>query len=160
MKKKNLIIALTLVLSLGVGVTAYADSKTPTTTSSSVTCSGYGFGKVAGIRGYDFMTNILKNKFGISDSDISNARNSGKTMYDIARDKGITEDQFKSAMVEERTKAVDEAVKNASITKEQGENIKSNIKENSSNCIPGKGAVNGKRGGGSCRGNGFFSGSN
>lgn len=160
MKKKNLIIALTLVLSLGVGVTAYADSKTETTTSSSVTCSGYGLGRITGMRGYDFMTNILKNKFGISDSDISTARNSGKTMYDIAKDKGITEDQFKSAMVEERTKAVDEAVKNGSITKEQGENIKSNIKENSSNCTSGKGPVNGKRGGGSCRGNGFCSGSN
>lgn len=160
MKKKNLIIALTLVLSLGVGVTAYADSKTPTTTGSGVTCTGYGFGKITGMRGYDFMTNILKNKFGISDSDISTARDSGKTIYDIAKDKGITEDQFKSAMVEERTKAVDEAVKNGSIAEEQGENIKSNIKENSSNCTPGKGPVNSKRSGGSCRGNGFCSGSN
>lgn len=153
MKKKNLAIVLTLVLSLGVGVTAYANSNSNSTTGSSITCSGYGLGRITGMRGYDFMTNILKNKFGISDSDISTAKDSGKTMYDIAKDKGITEDQFKSAMVEEKTKAVDEAVKNGKLTKEQGEDIKANIKENSSNCTPGKGPINGKRGGGSFRGN-------
>lgn len=150
MKKKNLIAAFALAVALGAGATAtaYADSAVVPSANTNTTSQGYGFGRIMGQRGSEFMTNLLKNKFGIADSDITNARNSGKTMFDLAKEKGITADQFKSAMVEEKSKAIDEAVKNGSVTKEQGDALKEKIINNSSNCVPGQGPAQGK-------GNGF-----
>lgn len=146
MKKKNFIITFALALALGIGATAtaYADSTAVPSTNTNTSSQCYGFGRITGQRGYEFMTNLLKNKFGISDNDITNARNSGKTMYNLAEEKGVTADQFKSAMLEERTKAIDEAVKNGSVTKEQGDALKARIQENSVNCTPGEGLAQGK----------------
>lgn len=150
MKKKNIIAALTLVIALGVGATTYAAS-TPNTTVNATTCNGYGIGRITGQRGSDFINNVLKNKFGLSDTDISNARNSGKSMYELAKEKGIPDEQLKSAMIEEKTKAIDEAVKNGSVSKEDGDSLKAKIKENSANC-PTPGQMKKGNGRGNCCG--------
>ncbi|WP_278330372.1 hypothetical protein [Clostridium magnum] len=42
------------------------------------------------MRGYDYITNILKSKLGLSDTDITNSINSRKTPYDLASEKGMT----------------------------------------------------------------------
>jgi hypothetical protein len=155
MKKKNLIATLTLTLVLGVGATAYADSNiADNTTKTPAVCQGSGFRAITGTRGYDFMTNLLKDKFGIAETELTEGRAAGKTMYDIANEKGITPEVFKETMLAEKINSVDDAVNNGSITKEQGEALKARINENSAACTtPGEGQ--GKRGAGMGNGAGM-----
>lgn len=130
MKKRNIIAALVLTISIGVGATAYAAS-----TDASVTPGQrLGLGRITSMRGYDYISNILKNKLGLTDTDITNATKSGKTLYDLAAEKGMTQEELKSSLLEERTKSIDDAVKKGTITKEEGETLKSKLNTNIQNC--------------------------
>ena len=95
---------------------------------------------VTGMRGYDYVESVLKNNLGMTDEEITAGLNSGKTMYDLAEEKGMTEDQFKAALLEERNKAVDKAVADGTITNEEGDSLKETLKNNLDNCtgIPGQ----------------------
>ncbi|MEG0771935.1 hypothetical protein [Clostridium sp.] len=142
MKKKNLIMVLTLTLALGVGATAYADSvtNTPNTNNTTVASQGAGFRAITGTRGYDFMINLLQGKFGIGETEITEGRAAGKTIFEIASEKGVTPEDFKATMLEEKINSIDEAITNGSVTKEQGEALKARIEENSATCTtPGEG---------------------
>ncbi|AWI05971.1 hypothetical protein [Clostridium drakei] len=142
MKKKNLIIALTMALAVGIGATAYASAaSTGVTNGNNTNHQGVGIGRVTGISGHDYVQSILKDKLGITDKEITDALNSGKTMYDLAKDKGMTEEQFKAALLEERNKAIDKAVADGKITKEEGASMKEKLKSNMESCtgIPGQG---------------------
>ncbi|MBM7869134.1 ribosomal protein S20 [Clostridium pascui] len=130
MKKRNVIAALVLTMSIGVGATAYAASNDTTVTSA----QRLGLGRITSMRGYDYVSNILKNKLGLTDSDITNAKNSGKTLYDLAAEKGMTEDELKSLLLEEKTKLIDSAVEKGTITKEEGETLKANLNANIQSC--------------------------
>lgn len=157
MKKKNLIIALTMAISVGLGATAYASTgSTNVTNGTNGIHQRDGLGRVTGTRGYDYVESILKSKLGMTDKEITDGLNSGKTMYDLAKEKGMTEDQFKAELLEERNKAVDRAVKDGEITKEEGDSIKATLKNNLQNCtgVPGERMGNGKRGTGHMMGNG------
>ena len=161
MKIKNIILALSIVSIIGVGTTAYA-----ATTNSQVesnlynqSCSGAGLGRVANLRGNDILRSLLNSK-GVSEEEISSALNSGKTLHDLLTEKGVTDEEIKEYMVNEKTKAVDEAVSSGKVTEEEGNQLKENIKENSANCTtPGEGNGNmmgtGNRGNGSGRGMGM-----
>jgi len=149
MKNKNLIIALTMTIAVGIGATAYAS--TGSTNSTNVTNSTYqrvGLSRVTGMRGYDYVQSILKNNLGMTDKEITDGLNSGKSMYDLAKEKGMTEEQFKAALLEERNKAVDKAIADGKITKEEGVAMKEILKNNLENCtgIPGERMGNGGRG--------------
>ena len=137
MKAKKLIIALTLTLTMGLGVTAYAQASTQPTAG---THQRAGMMMVTGMRGYDYVESVLKDKLGMTDEEITSGLNSGKTMYDLAEEKGMTEDQFKAALLEERNKAVDKAVADGIITNEEGAKLKETLKNNLDNCtgIPGQ----------------------
>lgn len=143
MRKKKLIIALTMTIAVGIGATAYAS-----TGSTNSPYQGAGLGRVTEMRGYDYVESILKNNLGMTDKEITDGLNSGKTMYDLAKKKGMTEEQFKAALLEERNKAVDKAVADGKITKEEGESIKVRLKNNLESCtgIPGERMGNGGRG--------------
>jgi len=143
MKKKNLVLTLAMTLAIGLGATAYA-----ATASSSNACHqglGTGLGRISGFRGFDIITNVLKGK-GVTDSEITNAINSGKTLNSLAKEKGISDDQLKKSLLEEKTKAIDNAVSKGTLTKEQGDAAKSRITENISNCTT-PGQMTGKMGG-------------
>ncbi|MFL0246296.1 hypothetical protein [Candidatus Clostridium stratigraminis] len=144
MKKRNIISAIVLTLAIGTGATAYAATtdNTANTVSSRVRL---GLGRITSMRGYDYIRNILKNKLGLSDTDITSAINSGKTPYELAAEKGMTQDQVKAALLEDKSKAIDEAVAKGTITKEEGENIKGNLKTNIQNCIGNFGQGQGQR---------------
>lgn len=137
MKKRNIIIGLALTLAIGSGVTVFA---TTTNNTSNITDSiinktcGTGMGWGIGQRGYESVEAVLKNKLGMTDSEITEARNSGKTMYEIAKEKGMSEEDFKAALLEEKYKAIDDAVSKETITKNQGEKYKTQIKNNIDNC--------------------------
>lgn len=132
MKKRNIISALALTMAIGMGATAYAASAD--TTAAGTPGQRLGLGRITSMRGYDYITNILKNKLGLSDTDITNATNSGKTLYDLAEEKGMTDEQLKASLLEERSKAIDAAVAKGTITKEEGENLKANLNTNMENC--------------------------
>lgn len=158
MKKRNIISALALTMAIGVGATAYA--ATADTTSAGASGERLGLGRITSMRGYDYISNILKSKLGLSDSDITNATNSGKTLYDLATEKGMTQDELKASLLEEKTKAIDDSVSKGTITKEEGENLKANLNTNIENCTGnfgkkqglGKGQGRGMKGNGQGRG--------
>lgn len=130
MKKRKMITALTLTMVIGMGATAYAAS----TNTTSAPIQRLGLGRITSMRGCDYISNILKNKLGLSDADISNGVSSGKTLYDLAAEKGMTDEELKAALLEERTKAIDTAVSQGKITKEEGEALKENLNNNIANC--------------------------
>ncbi|MEW9096627.1 MAG: hypothetical protein AB2417_16220 [Clostridiaceae bacterium] len=148
MKRKNIITTLALTLALGVGATAYAATASPKnintsninndTTSYSRRMGGrmgmYGH-HMMGFDGYDMMTSILKDKLNMSDKEIEDALNSGKHMWEIAEEKGMSNEDFRNVMIEERTKAIDEAIKNGTITKEEGERYKEDFENYMDDCL-------------------------
>lgn len=155
MISKKLILGLTIAITMGLGVTAYA-ANVETATSSNYTHQGVGLGRITGIRGYDYIKAVLKDKLGMTDEEITAGFNSGKTMYDLAKEKGMTEDEFKEALLEERNKGIDKAVTDGTITKEEGDSMKETLANNMDNCtgIPGQKAGNGN----GAKGNGRMSG--
>jgi ribosomal protein S20 len=158
MKKRNIISALVLTMAIGMGATAYAASADNTTAGTPG--QRLGLGRITSMRGYDYITNILKNKLGLSDTDITNAINSGKTPYDLVTEKGMSQEQLKASLLEERAKAIDDAVVKGTITKEEGENLKASLNTNIQNCTGnfgqrqglGRGQVRGMMGNGQGRG--------
>ncbi len=161
MKIKNIILALSIVSVIGVGTTAYAATTNSPAESNlyNQSCSGAGLGRVANLRGNDILRSLLNSK-GVSEEEISSALNSGKTLHDLLTEKGVTDEEIKEYMVNEKTKAIDEAVSSGKVTEVEGNQLKENIKENSANCTtPGEGNGNmmgtGNRGNGSGRGMGM-----
>jgi hypothetical protein len=150
MKAKKLIIALTMTLTMVLGITAYAS----TTESTIGTHQRAGLGMVTGVRGYDYVESVLKDNLGMTDAEITAGLNSGKTMYTLAEEKGMTVDQFKAALLNERNKAVDKAVADGTITNEEGASLKETLKNNLDNCTGVPGQRLGRNGAGSGRGNG------
>ena len=156
MKAKKLIIASTMILTMGLGITAYAS----TTQLTTGTHQRAGMMMVTGMRGYDYVESVLKDKLGMTDEEITTGLNSGKTMYALAEEKGMTENQFKEALLEERNKAVDKAVADGTITNEEGVSLKETLKNNLDNCtgIPGQRMGRNWAGRGNGQGTGHMSG--
>ncbi|EKQ56176.1 MULTISPECIES: hypothetical protein [unclassified Clostridium] len=140
MKSKKLILGLAMTITMGLGMTAYA-ANIETTTSTNYTHQQVGLARVTGIRGYDYVEAVLKNKLGMTDAEITAGFNSGKTMYDLAKEKGMTEDEFKAELLEERNQAIGKAVADGTITKEDGDSMKESLQNNMDACtgIPGQG---------------------
>ncbi|WP_234124212.1 hypothetical protein [Clostridium hydrogenum] len=146
MKIKKLLVAFAMTAVIGVGVSAYAETTTNTENH------GQGLGRITSMRGYDYVSAVLKDKLHMTDKEITDGLNSGKTMYDLAKGKGMSIEEFRKALIEEKSKAIDSAVEKGSVTKEQGESLKANINTNINNCDGTSGSVR--------RGNGQMSGGN
>jgi polyhydroxyalkanoate synthesis regulator phasin len=127
MIKRNvkLMTTLALALSLSIGVVT-ANAATAPTPSDSTQKIEHKVGKdnehVGSIH------SILKNNLGFTDAQIDNGRNSGKTAFDLAKEKGKTPDQLKAMIIEAQSKRIDEAVANGKITKEKAVTAKTNLK--------------------------------
>lgn len=156
MKKRHIVYSLILTLALGVGATAYASTETisdsntsnPVTSTTTAASSNerVGLRRITGMAGYDFMSQILKDKLNLSDEEIDKARLEGKTLYDIANEKGVSHDDLKNAMLDSKYKAIDNAASQGTITKEQADSYKETLKNNSLNAVPGESKANGRRG--------------
>ncbi|KOA21481.1 hypothetical protein CLHOM_01520 [Clostridium homopropionicum DSM 5847] len=149
MKKRNIATTLILALTLGIGATAYAateNANTSNTTTATNTRQPVGLNRAIGVRGYEFMESVLKDLGKLTDEEISKARLEGKTLYDIATEKGLSYDDLKNAMLNSKYKAIDDAVTKGTITSEQAATYKNAIKSNSENAVPGQGRINGRRG--------------
>ncbi|WP_143315160.1 hypothetical protein [Clostridium sp. HBUAS56017] len=135
MKSKKLIVTLAMAISIGLGVTAYAANAEATNNTTTCTQQRVGLSKVTGVKGYNYGESVLKDKLGMTDNEISTGFNSGKTIYDMAKEKGMSEADFKKALLEEKSNAIDEAVSAGNITKAEGDSMKAKIESNSQNCI-------------------------
>ena len=127
MVKRNLKImtalAITLSLSLGI-VTAHAAASSSTTPDATQKVESkmnnkVGFGNPA--------YSILESKLGFTKAQIDEAAKAGKTAFDLAKEKGMTEDQLKKAIVDEKSKKIDQAVTDGKISKEKADTIKAKL---------------------------------
>lgn len=150
MKRKKILSIAALTLAIGLTATAYA-STTEGTNSNSInnttsTTQGIGLRRITGMRGYDFVSSILKDKLKLNDEDINKARLDGKTLYDIAQEKGLSHDELKNSMLDAKYKAIDDAVLKGTITESEGKSYKEAIKSRSENAISGQGRINKMKG--------------
>lgn len=127
MVKRNLklmtALAITLSLSLGI-VTAHAAASSSTTPDATEKVESKMNNKVCfGNPAYS----ILESKLGFTKAQIDDAAKAGKTAFDLAKEKGMTEDQFKKAIVDENSKKIDQLVADGKITKEKADTIKANL---------------------------------
>lgn len=76
---------------------------------------------------------VLLNKIGTTHSEIEEAKQLEKTAYDLAKDKGFSEEQLKMFINHDRFIAIDELVLNRKISREIGEHVKGKIKEHTDN---------------------------
>lgn len=145
MKRKNLLLTLSMCTMLALGSTVYATSANNLNTSKpaavennnsqkSYNETGLGLRRRTGKRGYDFITSVIKDKLKVSDEEINKALAEGKTLVGFAKEKGLSEEDLKKTLVDSKSKAIDESVAKGDLSKEEGENIKNKIKENSKNC--------------------------
>jgi len=157
MKNKKIAIALTLTLALSATGVVFAAETSTTTPEATAVHQFLGMARATGIRGYDYVTSVLKNKLGFTDTQITDELNSRKTVYELAKEKGMSEETFQAALLAEKSKAVDASVTKGTITKEEGATLKENIKTNQSSCTGnfGEGSMNSNGTGNSnSRGNG------
>lgn len=113
---------------------------------------------------------ILAKSLDMDIEDVIALRQSGKSYYQIAADRGIKAEDYKEDLLKAKNAYVDELVKAGDITVEQGKLIKERMSTNIENCngqTPGLGRMSGGCGLGFGRGfgrmgngNGFRSNSN
>jgi hypothetical protein len=67
------------------------------------------------------MSKALTDLLGMTPGQLLDARMAGKTVLDIAKEKGVTEQQLADALVAGRKEALDQAVKDGKLTQEQAD---------------------------------------
>jgi hypothetical protein len=75
---------------------------------------------------------VLLNKIGATKSEVEEAKLLHISAYDLAKDKGFSEEQFNTFVNQERTREIDELVLNRKISDEVGESVKGKIMEHTS----------------------------
>lgn len=118
-------LALTLSLSTGFATTHAATlSSAKSSTSKKVEQHIH---KHKNHEGY--ISSVLKAKLGLTDPQIDNAKKSGKTAFDLAKEKGVTPDQLRAMIIDAKSQKIDESVKEGKISKEKADTIKARLKE-------------------------------
>lgn len=72
---------------------------------------------------------VLLNKIGVTSSELEEAKKTNKSAFELAKEKGFSEEQLKMFINEKRYVAIDELVLNRKISREIGEQVKEKIKE-------------------------------
>lgn len=78
---------------------------------------------------YNFTHSVLKDKLNYTDEQIDNAKKSGKTAFDLTKEKGVTPDQFRSMVLTQKSQKIDKAVNEGKFTKEKADSIKADLKD-------------------------------
>jgi hypothetical protein len=101
---------------------------------------------------HDEMVTVFAEELGLSVDEINNRLTNGETMAQIAFSTGKSAEDFQTLMSDVRTKAIDLAVKNGTITQEQAEWMKSR----GNGQMMGNGAGRGRGNRGAGAGQGWF----
>lgn len=137
----SIVIFAVLAAALASAGFVYAQSTNPPTQTPG---SGFGQGGMMGGRGgmrggmmgqaaagadldgpmHDQMIAAFAEKLGVSVEDLDARLAKGETMADIASSKGLSADQFTTLMADARAQALDQAVKDGSLTQAQADWMK------------------------------------
>jgi len=141
MKKVLIIGAITaiLVAILGVSGYAYAQAENPTNPICPFDgqCLGNNEHRGPGMMGnywngdldvdgeygplHEYMINAQAKTFGLTPEELLAYHQDGKTLSELAAGQGLTVEEFRSAMIEARTTALEQAVADGVITQEQAD---------------------------------------
>ncbi|MEI7848577.1 MAG: hypothetical protein WCK35_22435 [Chloroflexota bacterium] len=121
--------------------------------------AGYGPGSMNGGMGgrgsmvqmHEYVEQALADKLGIAKADVETALDSGKTMYQLAIDKGIKAADVTTLLTEVHKTAFAKAVADGVLTQAQADLMLQNMTANGFTGIPmqnGAGMMRGNRGGG------------
>jgi hypothetical protein len=72
-------------------------------------------------------SDVLMNKIGATNSEVEEAKLLHMTAYDLAKDKGFSEEQLKMFINQERVRPIDELILNRKISDDVGEQVKEKI---------------------------------
>jgi hypothetical protein len=123
-KNGKSIAAIAICFTLGTNMVSYASTATSVKDYKSVNHSEgkIGFSKKADMPG------ILE-KLGITKQELEDGVKAGKTLFDIAKEKGHSESEVRNIMIEEKNKYIDSEVQKGTLTKEKADEIKTKFKE-------------------------------
>ena len=150
MNKLVISIVIVAVLAIAFGTAGFVLAQTPTP-QTPIPGSGYGQGMMngQGYRGgmmngqgnrggmmyqndtddqdgplHDTMMAVFAEKLGIPVDELTARMAKGETMAQIATTKGLTTDQFRTLMLDARNQAIDQAVKDGTLTTAQADAMK------------------------------------
>lgn len=148
MKKLTLIVAILVIIlaTLAVAGIVYAQTETPPNPEQPYAGSqfwGPGAGMMGSGRGmmggrwsttpynqvysgdegpmHEYMISALAERFNLTPESLEARHEAGETMWDIAQDQGLTEEQFQDAMLQARSEAMNQAVADGVISQEQAD---------------------------------------
>ncbi len=150
-----------VVVLLGLFVVGTVFAQSPTATPAPSTPWGQAWGGIW--RGGSTISETITDLLGMTPGQILDARLAGKTLADIAKEKGVTEQQLTDAIVNGQKDILDQAVKDGRLTQAQADWMLERVKTMASSQLTnpfGPGANNGPRGGwlGGMMGGGRFGG--
>ena len=96
--------------------TVFAQAPTPTTPQTPL---GNAWGRVC--NGAGVISDAITNLLGMSQEEIYAERSAGKTLSDIAGEKGVTDQQLIDAMLAGKKESIDQALEDGRITQEQAD---------------------------------------
>jgi hypothetical protein len=136
------VIVITILAALALATLAFAQSQTPPDPDQPYTGRpGYGMmGHGQGMMGgrwnqgtqgsattgtygpmHEYMIAALAQAFNLTPEELEARHAAGETMWDIATDQGLTQEQFTETMLQARTAALSQAVAEGVITQEQAD---------------------------------------
>jgi len=135
MKKGLLIGALVGIVVSALVMAGYAFAQTPTPVPQFPFGQGMmggrqrgGMGMMGGARTngqygpmHEYMEKAFAEALGIPQADLETALASGKTMWQVAQEKGLTQEQFQKAMLDARTSAFKQMVADGVLTQAQAD---------------------------------------
>lgn len=138
---KKFILAMVVLATLVVALVSTGQVSAQGTTPPNPQSPGYGNGGPVGGRGardgnaavsvaagdgllHDGMIAVYAHKLGISVEDLNTRLSNGETIAQIAAEKGLTTEQFSALMADTRSQAIDQVVKDGTLTQEQADWLK------------------------------------
>jgi hypothetical protein len=151
---KKITIAVGTLLTVGVLAlftvgTVFAQAPTPTSPTTPQTPLGNAWGRVCS--GAGVVSDAITNLLGMSQEQIYTERSAGKTLSDIAKEKGVTDQQLIDAMLAGQQEVIDQALADGNITQDQADWMLERMKTNAPFMLSnpfGPGRMGGMRGGG------------
>lgn len=150
MNIKKTIASLLIGSVLLTGIAAYAGTANENTAQKTQVNSSYVPPRYGRTQMVDFLSNLL----GKTKEEVQKLLNSNKTLAQIAVENGVKLEDFKKAMLQERTDYIDQMVKDGILTEERAKEIKDLLKKRINAC-DGTGNCGAGLGIGYGRGNGF-----
>jgi len=108
-----------MVVVLGMFAAGTVLAQSPTDTPAPNTPWGMAWGGIC--RGGSALSTTITDLLGMTPGEALDARLEGKTLLDLATEKGLTEEQLTDAIVHDRKAALDEAVADGGLTQEQAD---------------------------------------